>query len=86
MRLAVLGDAERNVCGRLSNSFEQKFHGRGIMNGFRVVKDHIIGNSMRLDVTSEIRLNERWRSMLTRQDLRTFDAVAGRINRRYGYV
>ncbi len=53
---------------------------------FRSVEQHVIGNGMRLDRTSEIRLDERWRTALTDQDLRVFATVAGEMNRRYGYT
>jgi hypothetical protein len=53
---------------------------------FRAVTQHVIGNGMRLDSTSEIRLDERWKSHLSKEDLQTFDEVAGNLNRRYGYV
>lgn len=52
---------------------------------FRSVEQHVVGNGMRLDTTSEIRLDERWRDVLTEPDLHVFDAVAARMNRRYGY-
>ncbi len=53
---------------------------------FRSVEQHVVGNGMRLDSTSEIRLDERWREVLTEEELKTFDAVAGDMNRKYGYV
>lgn len=46
---------------------------------------HIIGNSMRLRFNGEVRLDERWRTSLTPEDLAYFEARAGAINRRYGY-
>jgi hypothetical protein len=52
---------------------------------FRTVQQHVVGNGMRLDTTSEIRLDERWKSVLTANDLRIFDRVSGKMNRRYGY-
>ncbi len=52
---------------------------------FRAVEHHVIGNGMRLDSLSEIRLDERWRQTLTEQDLLLFQQVAGEVNRRYGY-
>ncbi len=52
---------------------------------FRSVEQHVVGNGMRLDSTSEICLDERWRDVLTKQDLQVFDSVAGYMNRRYGY-
>ena len=52
---------------------------------FRMVEHHVVGNGMRLDTTSEILLDERWRDKLTEHDLRVFDDVAGEMNKRYGY-
>jgi hypothetical protein len=52
---------------------------------FRDTEHHVIGNGMRLDSTSEIKLDERWRTALSAQDLEVFDQVAGDTNRRLGY-
>jgi len=52
---------------------------------FRSVEHHIVGNGMRLDKTSQVQLDERWKSVLTEDKLRIFDRVAGAMNRRYGY-
>jgi hypothetical protein len=56
-----------------------------VVRDFRPVTQHVIGNGMRLDASPEIRLDERWRNCLSSADLREFDAVAGALNRRYGY-
>jgi hypothetical protein len=56
-----------------------------IILDFRSREQHVIGNGMRMDSTSEIRLDERWKSQLTPGDLKTFDAIAGDLNRKYGY-
>jgi len=53
---------------------------------FRSVEQHVVGNGMRLDTTSEIRLDERWRSVLSNEQMQTFNSVADKMNRRYGYV
>jgi hypothetical protein len=53
--------------------------------GFRSVEHHVVGNGMRLDSTPEIRLDERWKSALTKDDLAVFNRVAGAMNRRCGY-
>jgi hypothetical protein len=45
-----------------------------------------VGNGMRLDTSSEIQLDERWREVLGPEELATFDQVAGDVNRRLGYV
>lgn len=55
------------------------------VGNFRGVEQHIVGNGMRLNATSEVHMDERWRDALTEQDLGTFDSVAGEMNRRYGY-
>jgi hypothetical protein len=52
---------------------------------FRSVEHHVIGNGMRLDTTSQVKLDERWKEVLTKDDLQTFDRIAGAINRRYDY-
>lgn len=53
---------------------------------FRTVEQHIIGNGMRFDTSSQLSPDERWREHLTEEDLRSFDATAGDLNRKYGYV
>jgi hypothetical protein len=52
---------------------------------FRSAEHHVVGNGMRLDDTSEIRLDDRWRTNLSQADLREFDRVAGDLNRSFGY-
>lgn len=52
---------------------------------FRSAEHHVVGNGMRLDDTSEIRLDDRWRDNLTKTDLQEFDRIAGKLNRSLGY-
>lgn len=54
--------------------------------GFKAAEHHVVGNGMRLDDTSEIRLDDRWRDTLKAPELREFDRVAGRLNQSFGYV
>jgi DNA polymerase-3 subunit alpha len=56
------------------------------VDDFRAVEQHVIGNGMRLDSTSRIELDARWKSVLTSQQLAVFDQISGDRNRRYGYV
>ena len=53
---------------------------------FRAREHHVVGNGMRLDATSEIRLDARWRTALGDGDLLRFEAVAGELNRQLGYA
>ena len=53
---------------------------------FRRRDHHVLGNGMRFDTTSEVRLDDRWRTVLDAEALRAFDAVAGDLNRRLGYA
>jgi len=55
------------------------------VHDFRTRSHHVVGNGMRLDSTPEIRLDERWKSTLTEEDLRVFDHIAGGVNCRSGY-
>ena len=52
---------------------------------FRSIEHHVVGNGMRLDTTSQISLDERWREKLTDHDLKIFESTAGKMNRKYGY-
>lgn len=52
---------------------------------FRSCEHHILGNAMRLRDSSGIRLDERWKTALSPDDLATFDRLAGDWHRRYGY-
>ncbi|MCA9251837.1 MAG: sulfotransferase [Phycisphaerae bacterium] len=79
-------DVCQTPLGTLGNLFQ--FLGLDPTKGtveFRNTPQHVIGNGMRLDSTSEIRLDERWREQLSDDDLSTFERVAGAANRRYGY-
>ena len=46
---------------------------------------HVLGNGMRLDADKSVRLDERWRTELSREQLAIFDETAGRLNARLGY-
>ena len=52
---------------------------------FRQAAAHVIGNGMRLDEGATIEADQRWRSEFAAADLQVFDAMAGQLNRRYGY-
>jgi hypothetical protein len=52
---------------------------------FRSVEQHIIGNRMRLSTTSEIRLDEKWKETLTREQRAAIEPRVAPLNRRYGY-
>lgn len=58
---------------------------RQVVLDFRSRQQHVLGNDMRLKSGSDIRLDERWRTDLTREDLAAFENVAGELNRKYGY-
>jgi hypothetical protein len=53
---------------------------------FRRAEQHVIGNGMRLDDSTEIKLDDRWKQAFNAEQLRRFDAIAGKMNRRLGYV
>ncbi len=52
---------------------------------FRSVEHHVIGNGMRLDDSSQIRIDERWKTRLTESELASFYREAGRLNAALGY-
>lgn len=57
----------------------------GIGEQIRQKDHHILGNRMRLKFKSEIKLDERWRSELSDEELAEFDRRCGRLNRMLGY-
>lgn len=52
---------------------------------FKSLEHHVIGNSMRFDTDSEIRLDERWKTTLDISEVEIFESEAGELNRRLGY-
>jgi len=79
------------LCKDTENTLGRLFEFLGLepkkrAKNFRSMEHHVLGNGMRFDSTSEIRLDERWRSVLTEEELESFDREAGEINRQYGYV
>jgi len=79
-----------DLCKDTENTLGRLFEFLGLdpnkrVHDFRAVEHHVVGNGMRLDTTSRISLDERWRSVLTEEELRVFDREAGEMNRRYGY-
>jgi hypothetical protein len=53
---------------------------------FRKTDHHVVGNGMRLDTSSEVRVDNRWQSVLGPEELQTFASVAGPLNQRLGYA
>jgi hypothetical protein len=79
------------ICNQTEPTLKRVFSFLGVdpdasRPNFRAAAHHVVGNGMRLDSTSEVRLDERWRQALTEEDLREFDLVAGPFNRRMQYT
>jgi hypothetical protein len=55
------------------------------VHDFRAYEHHIIGNRMRLSSTSEIRLDESWKTALTPEQMSLIDRKVASLNERYGY-
>ena len=51
---------------------------------FQSREHHIIGNRMRLGSSSEIRIDERWKSALADKEIRIVNRIAGKMNLEYG--
>jgi hypothetical protein len=58
---------------------------RATRQDLRGMTHHILGNAMRLQNTSEIRLDEKWRTELSPADLAQFERAGGALNRSLGY-
>lgn len=81
-----------DLCRDPAASLERVFRFAGVDPGagriadFRAVEQHIVGNRMRLQRTSEIRLDERWREALSEPQRREIESILADDNRRYGYA
>ena len=78
------------LCTDTGNTLHRLFSFIGVdpakaITDFRSVEHHIVGNGMRLDSTSEIRFDERWKTALNAPDLKIFESEAGAMNERLGY-
>lgn len=56
-----------------------------VARDFTTVKHHILGNSMRLGSSGEIRLDEKWKNTLTESELQEFETYGGQLNAALGY-
>lgn len=80
-----------DLCQEPQGTLEQLYRFCQVDPGFQVVDFraaplHIIGNKMRLGSASEIRLDIRWRDLLTADQEQEVRGIARREGRRYGYV
>src|SRR5205823_13270499 len=57
----------------------------GAVNGVATGREHILGNSMRLNSSKSILLDEKWKTDLQPENLEVFEAIAGSYNRSHGY-
>ncbi|MGH8168164.1 MAG: sulfotransferase [Woeseiaceae bacterium] len=79
-----------DLCRQPKETLQQVWRWLGIDDkliqlNFKQGDFHILGNTMRLTNTSEIRLDECWRSALSMQDLAAFEQWGGALNRELGY-
>lgn len=73
-------DELERLCQFLSLDFEPS------MRDFSAHEHHITnGNDMRFSRSSEIRLDNSWKTGLTKKDLQFFDRLAGKLSRSLGY-
>jgi len=80
-----------SLCRDPKNTMEKIFKFLGIEpvdigSSFLATKQHILGNAMRLEADQRIKLDEKWRTALSSEDLKMFEHVAGDLNRKLGYV
>lgn len=79
-----------DLCQDVQGTLKRPYRFCGVDPGFKVTDfweapHHIIGNKMRLKPLSEVKLDERWKSMLTEDQLKEINQVAGALSRQYGY-
>lgn len=80
-----------DLCRDVPGTLNQLYHFCGVETDvppeeLHSSSHHIVGNKMRLKNISAIRLDERWRELLSKEQLKQIDQLAGKLNRKYGYV
>lgn len=77
-----------DVCRDVANMLAQLFHFCGVEPVAIDItqSQHIVGNTMRLAPLRDISLDERWRSLLTGEQLQVIERVAGDLQRQFGYM
>jgi hypothetical protein len=78
------------LCRDPSASLRDIFEFIGVSPGhvkldFRSVEHHVVGNGMRLDTTSQIECDDRWKACFSESQMAAFNRVAGRMNTALGY-
>jgi len=79
-----------DLCRDVSATLEKLYNFFGVdptvrVTDFRNGSHHMIGSTMRLRSETEIKLDERWKTMLTNAQLEEIDQVAGNLRREFGY-
>jgi hypothetical protein len=79
------------LCRQPERTMQSVFHFVGaepfaLSHGMSEDAPHVLGNDRARSTVAAVRLDERWRRVLTPSDLQAFDRVAGSLNRRFGYV
>jgi hypothetical protein len=80
-----------DLCQDVGGTLAKIFTFLGLENSdqhrrFKDVEHHVVGNGMRLDSSSSVVLDDRWKSALDEKQLGEFDAIAGDMNRSLGYL
>ena len=53
---------------------------------FKTVEHHVVGNGMRLDDSEEIKLDDRWKQLLDKNELAIYHQVTGDYHQSLGYM
>jgi hypothetical protein len=80
----MVTDTERTI-SKLCDFLDIKFE-PSMLNFRAVVHHNVNGNDMKFTSTSELRLDEAWKTKLETGDRKYFEQRAGQLNRRLGYV
>jgi len=71
----------RHICSFAGVEYEPQ------MQAFTTQTHHnLIGNRMRFSREGQIKLDDAWRDNLSEEELKTFDRVAGDLNRQFGFT
>ncbi|RBW47822.1 hypothetical protein DS885_01290 [Psychromonas sp. B3M02] len=80
-----------DICNNTEQTLDTLFNFIGVDPAkkrldFKTVEHHVVGNGMRLDDSEVIQLDDRWKTLLSEEELQTYYQVTGDYHSRLGYL
>ena len=80
-----------DICNNTEQTLNTLFNFIGVDSSkkrldFKTVEHHVVGNGMRLDDSEDIKLDDRWTELLTKEELAAYHQITGNYHKSLGYA